>query len=247
MACVIITRPTEQAGPVTRLLKENGYTVIHAPVLAITARNDPMPSLLTVDALLVTSANAFVGADLPPLLRDLPCYCVGASSAQAARDIGVTQVVEGASDGVAIAEKLATDFARGAKVLHLCGQDVEARAYEPLSSAGISVVPWVRYEALLMSDLAGEASMAIKAGEVTAVMVYSSRSAQNFVTLARKAGIFEKLQQVDLVAISQTVANLLNPVEWRRIAIAAQPSDEAMVRALRNISTLDAVSEGKSA
>lgn len=235
MDSVIVTRPTGQAIFVSNLLRSYNYRPIQSPVLTIAPCDGTAPAITDVAAVLATSANAFVGAAIPSSLQALPCYCVGGPTAHAARAAGFERVIEGQADGEALALKITHDVVSGSSVLHLCGRDVDARASEILSKAGLPVVTWVRYEAQLVPNLTEEALTAIRSGDVAAVLVYSTRSAQNFMRLVEKAGIFPAMKRVGVVAISQTVANLFNPVEWRWIAVADQPSDEAMVQSLNKI------------
>jgi uroporphyrinogen-III synthase len=161
------------------------------------------------DALVLTSANAVrhAGAGLAGL-RHLPVLAVGAATAAAARAAGLTVAWTGQGDASALAEPLR----RHARPLHLAG-----REHRALPGVETRVV----YASAAVAPEAG--ALAACAGRVA--LLHSARAAAAFAGLVDRAGI-------RVAALSEVVAAAAGP-GWAAVAIAAAPTDAALVAAAR--------------
>lgn len=167
-------------------------------------------------AVMLTSAAAprFAGPGLTPLLH-LPCFCVGGTTAAAARAAGFGDVRTGPGTAQALVDTIAaTDLS---PVLHLAGADRTAIAVP--AALRLMVVP-VYAARLLPLPVLPAADW---------VVLHSPRLAGHF------AGEWDRLggqrAAIGIAAISPAVASAAGP-GWRRLVIAASPSDDALLAAL---------------
>ena len=70
-------------------------------------------------------------------------------------------------------------------------------------------------------------------GGLTAAVFFSAETARHCVRLLRAARLHEAVRSVAALAIGQSTAVALQALPWRRIDVAAQPNQEAMLALLR--------------
>jgi uroporphyrinogen-III synthase len=99
-----------------------------------------------------------------------------------------------------------------------------------LGAAGFTLRRIVLYEAILADRLSEETQRAFECGEIDAGLFFSPRTAATFVRLATP--IRSQCATVAAVALSPAVARALEQLSWRRILIAAEPNEAALLRAL---------------
>ena len=166
------------------------------------------------DAVMLTSANAARhGGGLAPYLP-MPCYAVGAATADAARAAGFARIAVGASDGDALAARMAADGVRS--VLWLSGADRTA-----LAETAIRIVPVAVYAADPVARLPAEAQKALSGGAI--VLLHSARAAARFAELAA-----DKRAGTRIAALSGKVARAAGG-GWAGIAVADRPRDDALL------------------
>jgi uroporphyrinogen-III synthase len=76
---------------------------------------------------------------------------------------------------------------------------------------------------------------AIAQHEIDAALFFSPRNAATFVRLA--VGLEEDCKHMVAVALSSAVAEKLAPLPWRRVAVAAAPTESALLTALDSCMT----------
>ena len=125
-ARVLVTRPREQAGELTRLLSQRGAEVLLRPTIEVVLRDDKQTverlaaiTPATTDAVLITSGNAAqaLAAHTTMAARAMPVFAVGTATADALRRHGFGDVRVGLE---ASAEGL-LDYMRGTLGDHLAG------------------------------------------------------------------------------------------------------------------------------
>jgi uroporphyrinogen-III synthase len=77
------------------------------------------------------------------------------------------------------------------------------------------------------------ARSALATGQIAAALFFSTETAHHFVQLLQRARLHEAVRAVDALAIGQPAAVALQPLPWRRIRVAARPTQDAMLGLLR--------------
>lgn len=170
------------------------------------------PDPARFDAIMFTSANALrLGGPALAGYRGLACHAVGEATAEAARAAGFADVQAGAADVAALVARLAADGAR--RVLQLCGED---RRSVPTGTVEIEQVPVYAARVIARPRL----------GEVTGMtaLLHSPRAAARFASLVPPDG----RHMTALAAISEAAAAEAGG-GWREIAVAAVPTDAALL------------------
>jgi uroporphyrinogen-III synthase len=212
---VFVVRPEPAQSQTIATLKAAGIDARGIALFQVGALPWQPPSLARIDALLVTSANAMRhGGVALAALRHLPVVAVGEASANAARVVGFDVAITGTSDAAA-----ARDAAKDAgyrHLLHLAGRDHVA-------------LPGVEAITLYASDTVDLAPEETAAFEGATVLLHSPRAARHLSALidrdARDRG------RIAIGAFSPAVAEAAGD-GWRRVAIAAAPTDDALIAAL---------------
>jgi uroporphyrinogen-III synthase len=219
---VLVLRPEPGASRTGMALTALGFAPLLYPLFAAEAVAWVPPAPTTVDALLMTSANAarLGGAGLVAY-RDVPLFAVGTASARAAAEAGFTDVTVGGGDA---ASTLPLIVAAGhAAIVHLCGAVVR-----PYDAAGLRVTRLPVYRTVGRGDAAGLAAMIPPDG--CAAMIHSPRAGSRlaaFVSPPARA-------RIALVAISGAAAAACGS-GWRAVAVADRPDDDAMLTTLQKL------------
>ncbi|MDP6516601.1 MAG: uroporphyrinogen-III synthase [Alphaproteobacteria bacterium] len=218
-------------------LEGKGIEVILAPVLQMVPRAGPAPDLSDVQAILVTSANgaAAIGAALGTPLgrRDVPVLAVGDATAAAAAAQGFSSVTSAGAESRALAglamERLDPD---AGVLLHASGATVAGALVPTLEAAGFRVRRAILYDMAPVPALSGAARAALAAGEIDGVLLFSPRSAEVFVKLARAAALVGSLESVAAYCLSKAVAAAAGTIAWRRVVVGDRPESAALIAAV---------------
>jgi uroporphyrinogen-III synthase len=185
-----------------------------------------------VQAILVTSGNAIPA--LPTSYRQLPLLAVGAATAAKARGAGFAVVSSADGNARALAALAKQSWVPRAGPLLLAtgrgqGQDLAAS----LRDDGFRVVRRTVYAAVPVATLPATARAAVAAGEVSVVLLFSAATARHCVRLLRAARLHEAVKTMEALAIGPPAAMALRALPWRRIRVADQPNQDAMLALLR--------------
>ena len=144
---VAVTRPEEDAGPLTAKLEAMGHEVVMAPLLTIRPRDGVAIPDLPWQAIAVTSANGIRA--LPPghHLTSFRTLTVGPQSLKAARAAGFNAEAHGGDvDGLAAFIRAELDPAAG-PILYLSGAETAGDLEAQLAAAGFDCRRVVLYDA----------------------------------------------------------------------------------------------------
>jgi uroporphyrinogen-III synthase len=211
---LLILRPRPGADETAARARALGLDPVVAPLFTVQALPWTPPPAAEFDAIMLTSANAArrAGAGLTAFLG-LPCYAVGEATAAAASDAGFTDVRVGPEDGVALLMTMEADGIT--RALHPCGAD-----HITLEPAEMRITRMPVYEAQAVESLPPDVAAAL-AGDVVALL-HSARAAQLFGTLVADRSA------ITVAAISPRTARAAGS-GWRRVAVAAEPRDHALL------------------
>lgn len=213
MRPLVIVRPEPGASATAAAARRAGLSPVVMPLFRIEPVEWRAPGTSQFDGLLLTSANAvrFAGDELPGL-GGLPAYCVGDSTAAAARNAGLSVAVVG-DGGI---DALLALLPKSLRLLHLCGTD---RREPGAPKQAISAVPVYR-----AAELPPPTSLSQLAG--TVVAVHSPRSAARLRVVADEKGL--RRETVAIVAISSEAAAAAGD-GWQSVSVAEEPTDSALL------------------
>ncbi len=210
-----------------------GFTPLHVPMLEIKALDDiKIPDLSAYQGLVFTSANGIeVFAALSPV-RDLPVYTVGAGTQKKAFQNGFDYVKlnEGEGGAIGLSSYLQSLLAQGKisadkPLLHPCGVDVKM----PVSVPGMTVEQLPIYKAEKMKVLPPEIMDTLDARTIEAILFYSARTAEAFVSLLEKCERTELVSSIKALCISDSVVKSCEDLPWKNVQVAARADGKAMI------------------
>jgi uroporphyrinogen-III synthase len=225
-----VTRPQTDGERTATALRARGHQVLVAPLMRIESVAADLAG--GWGAVIITSANASGAIATHPAraaLCKLPAFAVGRRSAEAARQAGFSEVTTAGGDVRDLVRLIAERHAdaRG-PLLYLAGEDRAADLIGELSACGIAAEMHVVYRAVT-APFPPPLVAALKAGTIDAVLHFSKRSADNYLTGAGPAGIAEQALTVRHFCLSPQIAEPLARAGARHIAIAARPDEAALI------------------
>ncbi len=226
---ILVTRSEPGASETAARLHAAGYDAVLEPLFAIVPIEVVLPDF---DALAFTSANGVRRFAVLAPRRHTPVFCVGARTAQAAREAGFVDVTSADGDVRALGDMILAKLPAGARLLHAGNEDSRGDLAGRLVSDGIAAqfVALFRAEPVpapgpaLARQLAGERVFA-------AALVHSPRGGE---ILAGMISAAANPAAVDVAAISPAAAAPLTGLA-RRVAIAEAPNEESLFSALANL------------
>ena len=225
---VLVTRPQADAERTAAVLRARGHDVLVAPLMRV----EPIAADLDRkwSAVVITSANAvnaIAHNSARGALIKLPVFSVGRRSAEAAQQVGFTDVASANGDVHDLVRLIAARLDKNkTPVLYIAGEDRATDLLAELSARGIAAEMRVVYRAVT-TPLPPPLIEALKAAEVDAVLHFSRRSADNYVMGARTAGISGPALAVRQLCLSEHVAEPLAGAS--RISIAERPDEAALI------------------
>lgn len=235
---IVLTRPHDDSERTAAALRPRGHDVLIAPLLRIETL--PVELSQRYGAVVITSANAAAAlADHPAraALTALPLYAVGKRSGDAARKIGFSDVHVAGGDANDLVRLIAEQRPDArAPLLYLAGEDRSVDLTGDLAVHGIAVELAVVYRAVPL-PFPAVLTAALTDGGFDAVMHFSKRSASQYVTGARDAGIAAAALCVRHLCLSAQVAAPLREAGAARIDVAKRPDESAMVALIDQVAS----------
>lgn len=227
---VLVTRPIQDAEPLLARLRERGIEATAEPLLEIEFKTGARVDLKDVQAIVATSANGIRAFAAASDRRDVGLFAVGDATAEAATEAGFAHV-ESAKGDVAdlaalIAERLDPE---GGAVLHIAATKLAGDLGGDLKGRGFVYRRAVLYDARPATHLTPETVAAIRDGRIDGVLLFSPRTADVFVSLARKARIVRSCRQLTAFCLSTAVAERARALTWREIAVAGTPEQDSLL------------------
>ena len=225
MLTLLMTRPLESAKRFVAQLPVDVramVTPIYSPLIGIE------PSVTALDigdsrGLIFTSANgARIAAGLSDL-RDIPCYCVGEATTQAARHAGWQAHFTGENSEALIRTLHQTRPAT--PLLHIRGTHARGAVAARLTALGCATTDQVIYDQPLLS-LNDTARLALAGDAPILVPLFSPRTARHF------ANIVTTKAPLLLAGLSDAVADPVKTLNYKQLLVAEQPNSKAMTRCI---------------
>lgn len=230
---VLVTRPQPDAQATAARLADAGHQPLVDSMLVVEAISDAQLPPGRFDALALTSVNgarALAARAEWAGLCDLPLYTVGWRTAEAVSGIAAAPGVAPRSaggNGEKLAALLRSELPRGARLLHVCGEDRAVDLGAALAGDGIAVALFTIYRAVPAPGLSAAVIVAAREGRIDAALHFSPRTAATLLAHAQGAGIAGELARIPHLCFSAKVAAPLAAAGWAT-KIAQAPNENAL-------------------
>ena len=209
-----------------------GFQPILAPALEIRALPSRLPNPTRIQAILITSANALPA--LSPIWHAHPLFAVGTATATGARETGFTDVRDADADATALTTLvMQTCIPANRALLLLSGRGQGMALANALRAAKFRVARRTVYAAIALPKLPEPARVALAEGRVAHALFFSAETAHAFLRQVSQAGLAERLREIEAISIGQPARMALEAAAWRRIRVAARPTQDAMLACLK--------------
>jgi uroporphyrinogen-III synthase len=225
---VIVTRPETDALRTADRLAGMGLEPVLSPVLVVRATGTAVPNG-PFDGVLATSANAFLDA-FPPSLTTAPLFAVGEATAAAGRRAGFSEVHTSPGRAYDVAEDVRRLAPARARLLYLAGRARTDTLETRLAEAGFHLTVIETYAADPAEALAEQAISALRQ-DSPMVLHYSARSAEIFLRLAIRAGLFDAVLRCAHLCLSEAVARPLREA-GAQVRVAPKADEGALLALL---------------
>lgn len=217
---LLITRPIKDSLKTAERLAGLGFqTVIH-PLLTIQNLSNINPDFSRYTHLLITSYNAITAIDTKHL-NNLNAFVVGARSAKALKGLGIGKIIM-AKDIQHLKKVICLKKPTSIKILYLSGDKITSGLFSYLKNHGFFIERLIVYKSIINN------TKAISLKSITNVMLYSTRTAQAFKMLYSN----EDLNNLNLICISNKVANVVKSLKVKQILVANLPEEDSMIKLL---------------
>ncbi|OSQ40960.1 uroporphyrinogen-III synthase [Thalassospira mesophila] len=234
---VLNTRPETDSTDLCAELTVRGYEICCAPMLTIEFPALPHGAhsldLDNIQALVFTSANGVRAFTRHCNRRDLPVLAVGDATASTAHAAGFTDIASarGNIDDLAdlISQKVSPD--KGG-LYHPAARKTAGDLGTLLAAKGYVVRRQTLYEAHAANAFPPALIGGLVHAGIDAVLFFSPRTAETFVKLVEHHNIKGAMANMTAICLSPAVQDRLASLHWRKVVVAAQPTQQSLLSAL---------------
>jgi uroporphyrinogen-III synthase len=224
---ILITRPLIDAEDLMEKFFNFGHKIIHLPTLKILSANKDSVDPNDFDAFIFTSANAIRNLKLVNANKKLHCFCVGSITEKIARQSGYTNT--SSAGGTVNALKnlimISDRINKNSKIAYFCGDNTSYDLDSELKKEGFKIKKIINYFSEIITDLNEDNKKLIERYPPDLIYIYSSRSAESFITIVKNYSLNPLMTQSTVMCISEKVASIFKLQKWKKIEIF-NPGDE---------------------
>ena len=226
---ILITRPLIDAEDLMEKFFAVGHKIIHLPTLKILAADIEPINSNDFDAFIFTSANAIRNLKLINTNKNLHCFCVGSITEKIARQLGFinTSFAGGTVNALKNLIMISDKINKNSNLAYFCGDYTSYDLDSELKKEGLKIKKIINYYSEAIIDLNDANKKLIKRYPPDLIYIYSSRSAESFITIVKNYSLSPLMIQSTVMCISEKVANVFRSQGWKKIEIF-NPGDEML-------------------
>ncbi len=218
---ILITRPLIDSEDLMGKIFSLGHKIIHFPTLKITpAKLEPI-NPENYSAFIFTSANAIRSLRLSKIDNNKLCFCVGSITEKIVRQQGYSNTISAGGTVNALKNLiLNSDQIDKKKVLaYLCGDNITSDLDLELQNEGYQIEKIINYTSEKITDLNKDTNKLITDHPPDIIFVYSKRSAESFIDLAKKYSLNGVMTGSRVMCISEKVLNVFKQAGWKKLEL----------------------------
>ena len=198
-----------------------GHKIIHLPTLKIFTMKTELVNPDNFDAFIFTSANAVRNLKLTNTNKNLYCFCVGSITEKIARQSGFMNTISAGGTVNALKNliMISDKVNKNSNLAYFCGDNISYDLDLELRKEGLKIKKIINYSSEVISELNNENKKLIENYPPELIYIYSSRSAESFITIMKNYGLNPLVTQSTVMCISKKVANIFELHGWKKIEI----------------------------
>ena len=216
---IIITRPLIDSEDLIGKLFSLGHRIIHVPTLKISkAKLDPI-NPEKYNAFIFTSANAIRSLNLLKQDRNKLCFCVGAITEKIVRQQGYNNTISAGGTINALKNIIvnSSEIDKKKILAYICGDNITSDLDFELQKEGFQIDKIINYTSEKIKELNTDTNNLINDHPPDIIFVYSKRSAESFIDLAKKYSLNGLMTGSRVMCISEKVINVFKEAGWKNL------------------------------
>ena len=216
---ILITRPLLDTEDLMGKLFSQGHKIIHVPTLKISsAELDPINSE-KYNAFIFTSANAIRNLKLSKIENKKLCFCVGSITEKIVRQQGYNNTISAGGTVNALKNIIINSEELDKKKIlaYVCGDNITSNLDQELKDEGFQIEKIISYTSKKIEELNEDTNKIIKDHPPDIILVYSKRSAESFIDLAKKYSLNGLMTGSRVMCISEKVLNVFKEAGWKKL------------------------------
>ena len=216
---ILITRPLLDTEDLMGKLFSQGHKIIHVPTLKISsAELDPINSE-KYNAFIFTSANAIRNLKLSKIDNEKLCFCVGSITEKIVRQQGYNNTISAGGTVNALKNIIINSEELDKKKIlaYVCGDNITSNLDQELKDEGFQIEKIISYTSKKIEELNEDTNKIIKDHPPDIILVYSKRSAESFIDLAKKYSLNGLMTGSRVMCISEKVLNVFKEAGWKKL------------------------------
>ena len=226
---ILLTRPLIDAEDLMGKLFSLGHKIIHIPTLKISAANIDAVDAKKYDAFIFTSANAIRNLKLVNSDKSKICFCVGSITEKIVRQAGYNNTISAGGTVNALKNIIfnSDQIDKKKLIAYFCSDNISSKLDLELKQEGYQIDKIINYTSKKITDLNEENNKIINNHPPDIIFIYSQRSAESFVEIAKKYTLNGLMTESRVLCISEKVLSVLKNKGWKNLEIF-EPGDEIM-------------------
>jgi len=224
---ILITRPLIDSEDLMGKLFSLGHKIIHIPTLKVSAADAYPVDAKKYDAFIFTSANAIRNLKLSNQDTSKICFCVGSITEKIVRQKGYNNTISAGGTVNALKNIIlnSDQIDKKKSIAYFCGDYISSNLDIELKNDGFQIDKIINYTSEKITDLNDENNKIIKNHPPDIIFIYSKRSAESFIEIAKKYSLNGLMTESRVLCISEKVLDVLKISGWKKLEIF-QPGEE---------------------
>ena len=218
---ILITRPLIESEDLMGKLFTLGHKIIHVPTLKISSADLNPINPEKYNAFIFTSANAIRNLQLSKTDNKKLCFCVGAITEKIVRQKGYNNTISAGGTVNALKNLIinSDQINKKSNLAYFCGDNLSSELDIELGKEGINVEKIVNYRSEKIKSLNEENKKIILNNPPDLIFVYSVRSAESFIEIAKNYSLYTLMTDSKVMCISSKVLEIFKLNGWKNLEL----------------------------
>ena len=224
---ILTTRPLIETEDLMAKLFSLGHKIIHVPTLKISSAGINPINPEKYNAFIFTSANAIRNLKLTKIDNTKLCFCVGSITEKIVRQQGYSNTISAGGTINALKNIIvnSSDLDKKKVLAYICGDNITSDLDLELQKEGFQIDKIINYTSEKIKELNTDTNNLINDHPPDIIFVYSKRSAESFIDLAKKYSLNGLMTGSRVMCISEKVLNVFKEAGWKNL-VTFEAGDE---------------------